>query len=423
MQIEPFEKNPKQVEALQLLADPIKTNILLYGGARSGKTFILVYAIIVRALKAPNSRHLMLRLRFNHAKQSLVMDTIPKVFRIAFPNLNYKLSKVDWYYKLPNGSEIWVGGLDDGDRVEKILGTEFNTIYFNESSQLDWSAIELVRTRLANKNPALINKLYFDCNPPNKRHWSYKTWIQGVHPIDNAPLPFLDSYGSMRINPVDNLKNLASGYIEQTLMSLSERDRKRFKDGEFTDDAEGALFKWGDICKYRVKAAPEMRRVVVGIDPAVTTNNGSNNTGIVAAGVAKIGGEDHYYILDDSTLSGTPAMWARAAIDCFEKQEANEIIAEINQGGDLVEANLRTIMPYVPYKPVRATRGKAIRAEPVATACEKGRLHFVGEWVDLENELTSWAPASGEPSPDRLDAMVWAVRGLMNKTGRIGVWR
>ncbi|MBM3120077.1 MAG: DNA-packaging protein [Chloroflexi bacterium] len=418
-----FKKTPKQIDALSLLADPTKTNILLSGGSRSGKTFILVYTMIVRALKAPGSCHLMLRLRFNHAINSLVHQTIPKVFELAFPGLDYKLSKTRWFYKLPNGSEIWIGGLDDGERVEKILGTEFSSIYFNECSQLDWEAIEVVKTRLASKNPALVNKLYFDCNPPNKRHWTYKVWIQNVHPVDNTPIKFQESYGYLKMNPEDNRENLADNYIESTLMSLSERDRKRFKDGEFTDDAEGALFKWGDICKYRVKAAPEMRRVVVGIDPAVTANNGSNNTGIVAAGVAKVNGEDHYYILDDATLNGTPAMWARAAIDCYEKQDANEIIAEINQGGDLVEANLRTIMPLVPYKPVRATRGKAIRAEPVATACEKGRLHFVGEFTELENELTSWAPASGEPSPDRLDAMVWAVRGLMNKTGHIGVWR
>ena len=120
-----------------------------------------------------------------------------------------------------------------------------------------------------------------------------------------------------------------------------------------------------------------------------------------------------YYVLDDATMSGTPAAWAREAINCFDRNEANLIIGEVNQGGDLIEANLRAIRPLIPYEAVRATRGKAIRAEPVATACEKGRLHFVGEFPELENELTSWAPASGEPSPDRMDALVWAIKHLM----------
>ena len=106
-----FVKTPKQEEAIQLLSNPVITNVLLYGGSRSGKTAILIYSIFIRALLAPNSRHLILRLRFNHAKQSLVMDTIPKILRLAFPGLKVKLSKVDWFYTLPNGSEVWIGRL------------------------------------------------------------------------------------------------------------------------------------------------------------------------------------------------------------------------------------------------------------------------------------------------------------------------
>ena len=157
---------------------------------------------------------------------------------------------------MPNGSEIWIGGLDDGERVEKILGNEYATIYFNESSQLDWKAIGIVKTRLAMKCPGLINKLYFDCNPPNKRHWTYKLWIQKQQPDDNTPLKTPDLYACMRMNPTDNSVNLAENYIEQSLISLSERDRKRFLMGEFGDDAEGALFKYADIAKNRVACSP-----------------------------------------------------------------------------------------------------------------------------------------------------------------------
>lgn len=418
-----FKKTPKQEEAIKLLGDPTKTNILLFGGARSGKTMLLCYTIFVRAMKCPGSRHLMLRLRFNHAKQSLALDTIPKMLRLCFPGVDVKLSKVDWYYTLPNGSEVWIGGLDDGDRVEKILGKEFCSIYFNESSQIDYKSVGIVKTRLAMRCDGLVNKLYFDCNPPNKRHWLYKIWIEGKNPDNESmPMPNPDSYGYLKLNPFDNTDNLAEGFIENVLNTLSERDRKRFRDGEFTDDAEGALFKWEQLCKTRVSKAPDLYRIVVGVDPAVTANNGSNSTGIIVAGVAKVGKDNHYYILDDLTMVGTPYQWAKEVCDAYLKYEADRVIAEINQGGDLVERNLRTIIPDISYEPVRATRGKLIRAEPIAALCEKGQLHMVGEHSELENELTSWAPASGEPSPDRMDAMVWAVSALSGKTKRIGTW-
>jgi len=418
-----FKKTLKQEEAVKLLGDPTKTNLLLFGGARSGKTMLLCYTLFVRALKHPGSRHLILRLRFNHAKQSLAMDTIPKMLRLCFPSLDVKLSKVDWFYTLPNGSEVWIGGLDDGDRVEKILGKEFCSIYFNESSQIDYKSVNVVKTRLAMKCEGMVNKLYFDCNPPNKRHWLYKIWIDGKNPDnENMPLPNPEAYGYLRLNPNDNKENLADGFIENILDALSERDRKRFRDGDFTDDAEGALFKWEHLCNARVGKAPQLYRVVVGVDPAVTANDGSNNTGIIVAGVAKLGKEDHFYVLDDLTLSGTPYQWAKEVVDAYVKYEADKVIAEINQGGDLVERNLRTILPDISYEPVRATRGKLIRAEPIAAVAEKGRLHMVGEHTELENELTSWAPASGEPSPDRMDAMVWAISALMGKAKRICSW-
>ena len=138
----------KQHEALELLAGPAK-HILLAGGSRSGKTFLLVWAVVVRALKATRSRHAILRFRFGHVKQSIVYDTFPRVMQTCFPGLEYDLSKSDWYATMPNGAEIWFGGLDDKERTEKILGTEFATIYLNECSQIQYSARNVATTRLA----------------------------------------------------------------------------------------------------------------------------------------------------------------------------------------------------------------------------------------------------------------------------------
>jgi phage terminase large subunit len=122
----------RQLAAQALLAG-IATHILLYGGSRSGKTFLLVRAVVMRALKAPKSRHAILRFRFNHIKASIIHDTFPKVMEVCFPEVRYRLDKTDWFAEFPNGATIWFGGLDDKERTEKILGQEYVTIYLNES--------------------------------------------------------------------------------------------------------------------------------------------------------------------------------------------------------------------------------------------------------------------------------------------------
>jgi phage terminase large subunit len=126
---------PKQEAARIILAGPA-THAMLFGGSRSGKTFLLVRQVVQRALNAPGSRHAILRFRFNHIKASIILDTFPKVMAIAYPGVPYHLDKSDWYAELGDGSQIWFGGLDDKDRTEKILGQEHSTLYLNECSQI-----------------------------------------------------------------------------------------------------------------------------------------------------------------------------------------------------------------------------------------------------------------------------------------------
>jgi len=116
-----FKKTLDQIRAIYMIGRHEVTRVLLYGGSRSGKSFIIIYIIIVRALRCAGSRHAILRFRFNHAKQSLWYDTIPKVLKVKFPDLTYTENKSDWFIEFPNGSQIWLGGLDDKDRTEKIL--------------------------------------------------------------------------------------------------------------------------------------------------------------------------------------------------------------------------------------------------------------------------------------------------------------
>lgn len=233
-----FKKTQKQIEAIKLLAGNAK-NIMLYGGSRSGKTLILCYAMIVRASKV-KSRHAILRQRFNHAKRSIWLDTLKKVNSIAFPDLKPKLNNTDLYLTLANGSEIWVGGLDDEKNVEKILGNEYSTIYFNECSQIEYSSVQIARTRLAEKNE-LKKKTYYDQNPPTKSHWSYWLFEKHIDPIDEAPLPNPEDYASLLMNPQDNIENIDEEYLN-LLSKMPEKDKNRFLLGLYNDESDGQVY-------------------------------------------------------------------------------------------------------------------------------------------------------------------------------------
>jgi PBSX family phage terminase large subunit len=231
-----FKFTVKQLEAAKLISTDAKYT-LLYGGSRSGKSFIIICAIILRAIKVDGSRHLVCRFAFNHAKQSLWHDTIPKVLKLCFPGVKPILNKSDWFIEFPNGSQIWLGGLDDKERTEKVLGNEYSTIFINECSQVSYASYSTLLTRLAQKTD-LVNRVYCDCNPPSTQHWSYKLFIQHVNPESNEAL---DSkyYSHMRMNPDDNLENLPEDYIEKGFESIKKdlgeikvNKPKRFSPGE-----------------------------------------------------------------------------------------------------------------------------------------------------------------------------------------------
>ena len=309
-----FQKTKDQAQAIRLLGGPAKY-VLLFGGSRSGKTFILIYAVIVRALKVTGSRHAILRFRANAVRQSVWNDTFLKVMRLCFPGLKWKENRVDGLIKLPNGSEIWFGGLDSAERVDKILGREFATIYFNECSEISYGAIMTALTRLAQKT-SLANKAYFDCNPSGKKHWSYKLFVEKIDPDSKTAVLFPENYQSMLMNPTGNTENLPQGYIEETLSGLSRRQRQRFLEGRWMDEAEGALWKHSMIDAYRVDSTPPLQRIVIGVDPAVSSKSGSDETGIVACGKSPDG---EYYVLADASMQGSPLAWAQAVCAVYEK--------------------------------------------------------------------------------------------------------
>ena len=195
---------------------------------------------------------------------------------------------------------------------------------------------------------------------------------------------------------------------------LCDRERRRFLDGEFTTDVEGALWDYDMIEQARdLNSAPELEKVVVAIDPAVTNNPDSDETGIVASG--KLG--DTGYVLEDATGKYSPLGWARKAVQLYYKHEANYIVAESNQGGDLVKEMIRQVDKDVPVKLVRAKKGKALRAEGVVLLYEQKRVKHVGAGLDkLETEMTDWDSTDpNAPSPNRVDALVYTLIFLLLK--------
>ncbi len=681
-----FSLTPKQVEANRLLGSPA-SNIMLRGGSRSGKTFLLIRAIVQRGLNAPGSRHAIWRYRFNHAKASIWNDTLPKVLATCFPTLVVAKSEVELIATLPNKSEIVLGGLDDKARVEKVLGQEYCvspdsliltadlewklageikvgeeligfpedleghvklkpsiverheviqakryrvvttrgetivsenhrfvgifddrrtrnfrslswrkvtdlkagdlirytadpwkrgesledgwfagmldgegwasraarqvgvaqcagvcldalrlwferhgiaytqhvnggkqgakgpcyqlkaaglwpslrllgiaqpkrldgraiwedcraftaggydaeilsieplgvgpvvsmststktfiadgflahncTLYFNESSQIPWSSVETAMSRLAQNvelAPAIGSatgrthlplKAYFDCNPPSKLHWSYELFRSGLKPGTKEKLANPADYVEMLMNPADNSANLPAKYFE-ILANMSEAKRLRFERGEWASEVAGALWAIEDrigadgrviqgIDSARISAdqVPELQRIVVAVDPSGTKGDGGgDDIGIVVAGK---GVDGRGYVLADRTCQLSPNGWGRRAVEAYHDFKADRVIGEKNFGGAMVQFVIETADKSVPFKEVTASRGKSVRAEPVAALYEQGRVSHVGSFPDMEDQMSNMTVAGyvGEGSPDRADALVWALTELM----------
>ncbi|MEW5724776.1 MAG: terminase family protein [Thermodesulfobacteriota bacterium] len=220
----------------------------------------------------------------------------------------------------------------------------------------------------------------------------------------------------------DNLNNLSPAYRKVISRYEGTRLGRQELLAEILEDLPGALWNRALIEQFRVKKAPHLKRIVVGVDPAVTAEEDSDETGLVVVGR---GVDGHAYLLDDVSCRKSPLGWARAAVNAYWKWEADRIVGEVNQGGDMVETTIRTIDPTVSYKGVHATRGKYVRAEPVAALAEQGKIHHVGCFPQLEDQLCSMTPDGyeGGGSPDRADAYVWAITELMlDKHKRAGAW-
>lgn len=296
--------------------------------------------------------------------------------------------------RVANGSRIHIDGADDG--ALRIQGKNLRGAWCDEVGlwrqwERAWNESLAFAVR---KDPALI----IATGTPKGRQGIPQLLIED----DEVPVT--------RLLMRDNRDNLSASMVDALERAYAgTRLGRQELEGEMLDDVEGALWSWKMIEDGRVAEAPELRRVVVAIDPAVSATERSDETGIIVAGIDDAG---EGYVLRDRSGIYSPNGWASQAISAFEAHRADRIVAERNNGGDMIEHTIHTIDPKVPYKSVWASKGKRTQAEPVAALYEQGRIHHVGAFPELESQLVNWTPEERD-SPDRLDALVWAFTELM----------
>jgi phage terminase large subunit-like protein len=328
------------------------------------------------------------------------------------------MNKSEWFLTLPNGSEIWFGGLDDKERTEKILGLEFATIYLNECSQIPYSSVVLSLTRLAQLVDGLALKVYYDFNPPSNRHWTHKLFVERVDPETSRPLADPDNYTFLLINPADNRENLPAQYLKM-LDALPEKARNRFLLGKFADDDENALWKEDYFAKNRTlgrpgEEIPDFVRVVVAVDPSGCSGPEDTRSDEIGIAVCALGTDGHGYLLEDNSGHYGPNEWGQIAVSAYTRHEGDRIVGEINYGGAMVEHVVRTADANAAYSQVNASRGKVVRAEPIAALYEQGKIHHIGYYPEVEEQLKDFTTAGymGLKSPDRADAVIWGFTEL-----------
>jgi len=223
----------------------------------------------------------------------------------------------------------------------------------------------------------------------------------------------------MLLNPKDNQANIHEDYIEE-LEELPERLRRRFLDGEWLPANEHSLWtpEWFDQYRFGQDAdstvLPDLQRIVVAVDPSGASDYEESNNEAIGIIVAGLGVDGHCYVLEDDTLKAGPKKWGQAVATAFEARHADLVIGEANYGGEMVRFVVQTAKPGIPYKAVLASRGKVVRAEPIAALYEQGKVHHVGRFPELEDELAGFTTAgyTGAKSPNRADALIWAITEL-----------
>jgi len=364
---------------------------LILSGRGWGKTFTGAGWIIEKAMSQPGIECAVVAPTFTDVRRTCVEGPSGIIKSLPSGALE-QYNRSNGQITLTNGSKIHMVSADEPDRAR---GLNLSYAWLDEFAawryEETWTAGLAPALRIGNPQTIITTT-----PRPTKLLREFMSRTDG-------------SVVVTRGSTFDNAANLSQAALEE-LKSRYEGTRLGRQElyGELLLDTPGALWRLSDIDETRVDEAPELVRIVVAIDPAVTSGEESDETGIVVVGK---GADGRGYVLADRSCRDTPSGWAHRAVQAFHDFNADRIVAEKNQGGDMVEATIRSVLSTAPYKGITAKQGKRLRAEPIAALYEQGRISHVGAFDILEDQMTTWLPDSGL-SPDRLDALVHGLTEL-----------
>ncbi len=371
------------------------TTWLILGGRGAGKT--RAGAEWIRRAVANGARRLALVGETYEDAREVMIDGQSGLLHIgdapSRPTYEPSRHRLSW----PNGAEAHIFSADDPDGLR---GHQFEAAWADELCKWRypeeaWSNLQL-GLRLGQRPQQVVT------TTPRP--------IKLLRQLMDAETTHLS-----RATTRDNKAELADAFLTEIIRTYEGTALGRQEiDGEIIEDHGGALWNRAMIERARIKDTPPLSRIIVAVDPPVSTGPDADECGIIVAGITGEGRAATAFILKDASVGGlSPSGWAARVVEIAYSYAADRVVAEVNQGGDLVEEVLRLHDPNLPFRAVRATRGKTVRAEPVAALYEQGRVKHAGAFPDLEDQLTSFTGLGGEASPDRLDALVWAVTDLL----------
>lgn len=391
---------------------------ILTGGRGSGKSFGVSVSECNHTTSNEPHKTLFTRYTMVAAHISIIPEFSEKIDLLGMHDV-FDVQLKDIINKQTGNSIIFRGiKTSSGNQTANLKSIQgITTWILDEAEELqDEGMFDTIDLSIREKG--VQNRVIIVLNPTHKKHWIYKRFFEE----SNVPHDYNGIVGDVcyiNTSYLDNIDNLSDSFINQAerIKRINPSKYRHLFLGEWADETEGALWRQSTmIDPFIVRRAPNMKRIIVGVDPSVTSSGNQDECGIVVVGK---GFDGHYYVLSDKSGLYSPSEWGRVSVAEYKNHKADRIAAEVNQGGDLVEMNIRNVDKSAAVKKVRATRGKLLRAEPIAGLYEEGLVHHVGHFDELEAEMTTFT-GDGD-SPNRLDALVWALTELsQNEPGNAG---
>ncbi len=382
---------------------------LILAGRGFGKTWTGAYDIVNYAMTHPNTISAVLAPTFGDLRR-VCFEGVSGINQLI-PIECYHNSKASGYNRSTSEIKLWNGSKIVGfsaSEPDRLRGSQYHRAWCDELAA--W------------RYPEAYDQLQFGLRLGKNPQVVITTTPRPTPIIKELMKRANEDVYVTQGSTFENQDNLAESALKQ-FVDRYEGTRLGRQElyAEILDDFEGALWNYTILenCRVTKENLPEMTKIIVSIDPAVTANANSDETGII---VSALGEDENYYILEDKTGKYSPDEWGRVAIELFYRYNANMIVAEVNNGGDLVERLLRSIERNIPYKSVHATRGKMVRAEPISALYEQGKVYHLGTFPKLEEQMCSFTGDNRGASPDRLDALVWGLTELSISNGK-PIWR